>query len=98
MIILGTDGGTKIFFRYEGKSEIYEWNTKSCFKPSNFEMVYKGQTCRLATHVVPNYLKKMMMVLESNFPDFMKGTVGCGASHTFTPMIGCVKKVKSCLF
>ncbi|KAF4524750.1 hypothetical protein B566_EDAN013819 [Ephemera danica] len=56
MIILGVDGGTSIFFRYEDRSEVYRWDTQKEFKIENFVKVYNGQNGRrFATHVAPDY-------------------------------------------
>ncbi|GLH04176.1 Uncharacterized protein GBIM_09944, partial [Gryllus bimaculatus] len=90
LVLLGTDNGAAIFFRKKGESDIYMWNTQTCFKPQNFLLVQNGGECRLATHVVPGY-KRLMWVLESNFHDYIQGCVGCvGASVSLKPL------VKSC--
>ncbi|XP_046991538.1 major royal jelly protein 1 [Schistocerca americana] len=90
LVILGTDGGTALFFRYKGDSEIYLWNTETCFKEENFMLVQQAGECRLATQVVPGY-KRLMWVLESNFQDYIQNTVGCaGASVSLHPLVkGC---------
>ncbi|KAK7870492.1 hypothetical protein R5R35_002898 [Gryllus longicercus] len=79
LVILGTDNGAAIFFRYEGQNEVYRWDTNVCFKAENFAPVYRGQNCFLATHALADYKRGRMRVLESNFPDYVAGTVGCGA-------------------
>ncbi|XP_012523974.1 protein yellow [Monomorium pharaonis] len=86
LIVLGTDNGSALFFRYEGESEVYRWDTVTPFLPANFEPVYKSTECALATHIVPDYKRDRMRVLESNFPDYMQGTVGCGANHALNLM------------
>ncbi|XP_046470644.1 major royal jelly protein 1 [Neodiprion pinetum] len=90
IVLLGTDGGAALFFRNKGESDIYMWNTDTCFKSDNFLLVQKGGECRLATGVVPGY-KRLMWVIESNFQDFIQNTIGCaGASVVIHPL------VKSC--
>ncbi|XP_046470646.1 major royal jelly protein 1 [Neodiprion pinetum] len=89
LVILGTDGGAALFFRYEGRSEVYRWDTANCFKQENFQLVYQGSSCLLATQVVVDYKRGRMRVLESNFPDFIQGTVGCGANQALTIMQAC---------
>ncbi|XP_026294092.1 protein yellow-like [Frankliniella occidentalis] len=79
IVILGTDGGQFLFFRFEGSSEILRWNTNTCFKSDNFEVVYNSPDCLLATQVAPDYKIQRIRILESNFPDFILGQVGCGA-------------------
>jgi hypothetical protein len=88
IIILGTDNGSAVFFRYEGESEVYRWDCVTPFLPDNFQPVYKSplNECALATHIVPDYKRGRMRVLESNFPDYMQGTVGCGANQALVLM------------
>lgn len=87
IVLLGTDNGSSIFFRYKGQSDIYMWNTETCFKPTNFLEVQKGPECRLATQVFPGH-KRYMWTLESNFHDYITNTVGCaGASVVIHPVI-----------
>ncbi|XP_011639975.1 major royal jelly protein 1 [Pogonomyrmex barbatus] len=81
IVILGTDNGSALFFRYEGDSEVHRWDSTTPFVPANFQPVYKSTECSLATHIVPDYKRGRMRVLESNFPDYMQGTVGCGVNH-----------------
>ncbi|KMQ85406.1 protein yellow, partial [Lasius niger] len=86
LVILGTDNGNALFFRYEGRPEVYRWDSETPFVPANFQPVYTSTECALATHVVPDYKRGQMRVLESNFPDYMQGTVGCGANHALNLM------------
>ncbi|XP_012269301.2 major royal jelly protein 5 [Athalia rosae] len=88
IVILGTDNGAALFFRNEASSQIYRWDSAHCFKPENFQLVYQGSECLLATHVIVDYKRGRMRVLESNFPDFIQGTVGCGANQALTIMQG----------
>lgn len=89
MVILGTDSGPAIFFRYEGQAEVYRWDTNTCFKVENFKPVYRSQMCQLATHVMPDYKRGRMRVLSSTFLDYIKNTVGCGAEQHLSIMQGC---------
>ncbi|KMQ90314.1 major royal jelly protein 1 [Lasius niger] len=90
LVLLGSDNGCAIFFRYKGESDIYMWNTETPFRSENFVLVQKGNDCRLATQVVPGY-KRLMWVVESNFQDYIQNTVSCsGASVAIHPL------VKSC--
>ncbi|KAJ8959616.1 hypothetical protein NQ318_021802 [Aromia moschata] len=88
IVILGTDLGSAIFFRFEGKPEIYRWEVGSLFK--DYELVYKSPDCYLATQTIPDVGRHRLRVLESNFPDFIQDTVGCGASHRVALMISCL--------
>ncbi|KAJ8984322.1 hypothetical protein NQ317_012541 [Molorchus minor] len=90
IVILGTDLGSAVFFRYEGKSEVYRWVVGTLFK--DFELVYRSPECYLATHAIPDVSRNRIRVLESNFPDFIQGTVGCGAAQRVSLMISCINK------
>ncbi|GLV34804.1 yellow-g [Carabus blaptoides fortunei] len=86
IVLLGTDNGANLFFRPKGESDIYVWNSNSCFKSDNWILAQKGGECRLATQVIPGY-KKMMWTIESNFHDYITNSVGCvGASVLMHPM------------
>ncbi|KAM0734412.1 Dopaminechrome tautomerase [Formica fusca] len=90
LVLLGSDNGCAIFFRYKGEPDIYMWNTETPFRTENFLLVQKGNDCRLATQVVPGF-KRLMWVIESNFQDYIQNTVSCsGASVAIHPL------VKSC--
>lgn len=87
IVLLGTDNGSGIFFRYKGESDIYIWNSEQCYSPDNFILVQKGNECRLPTQVVPGY-KRLMWVIESNFHDFIANTAGClGPNMVVHPLI-----------
>lgn len=90
LIFLGTDLGSAILFRYEGKPEIYRWDTNTDFKPQNFQVVYKSPDCLLATQVMADVKKERIRVLESNFVDYLQNTVGCGAVQQINVIGGCV--------
>ncbi|CAH1108261.1 unnamed protein product [Psylliodes chrysocephalus] len=87
IVLLGTDNGAAIFFRYKGESDIFIWNSETAFKPENFLLVQKGDDCRLATQVVAGY-KKLMWAIESNFHDYILETAGSlGPSMAVHPLI-----------
>ncbi|XP_014476545.1 PREDICTED: major royal jelly protein 5 [Dinoponera quadriceps] len=86
MIILGTDNGSALFCRFEGGADVYRWDTITPFVPANVQQVYKSHECNLVTHVAADYKRGRMRVLESNFADYMQGTVGCGANHALNLM------------
>lgn len=90
MIFLSNDLGSAIFFRYEGKPEVYRWDANTDFKPANFQVVYRSPDCLLATDAMADVKKERIRILESNFPDFIQNTVGCGAVQQINVMGGCV--------
>lgn len=90
IVILGTDLGSAIFFRYEGQSEVYRWDTNVCFKKENFTLVYKSPSCLLATQAMADLRRQRIRILESNFPDFIQNTVGCGAVQQINVIGGCL--------
>lgn len=91
IVILGTDLGTALFFRFEGKPEIYRWEVGTCFK--GYELVYKSPENYLATHAIADVGRRRIRVLESNFPDYIQNTVGCGASQRVALMISALNQV-----
>lgn len=86
MVILGTDLGSAVFFRYEGHPEIYRWDANTCFKQDSFQKVYSSADCLLATQAMADLKRQRMRILESNFPDFIQNTVGCGAVQQINVM------------
>lgn len=87
LVLLGSDGGTNLFFRYKGESDIYLWNIETAFQKENFIVVQSGGDSRFATQAVVGY-KRLMWVIESNFPDYIQGTTGCmGASVLLHPLV-----------
>ncbi|KAF2894442.1 hypothetical protein ILUMI_11731 [Ignelater luminosus] len=87
-LVLGTDLGSAVFFRQEGQPEIYRWDSNTCFKPENFLVVYKSANCFLSTQVMPDVRRQRMRILESNFPDYIQDTVGCGAVQQINLLTG----------
>lgn len=87
--IIGTNYGSTILFRNEGETDIIAWDTNTCYAKTNFRTVYKGEACILATHAIPDYKRQKMIVLESNFIDYLKNTVGCGAIQQLSIVEGC---------
>lgn len=87
IVLLGTDNGSKVFWRYKGESDIYIYDTDKCFKLENSELVQRGGECRLATHVMAG-ADGLMWTIESNFHDYIANNVGCvGASVQLHPII-----------
>lgn len=86
MIFLGTDNGSALFFRYEGEPDVYRWDAVNPFVSRCFDKVYTSAECSLVTHVVADYARGRMRVLESNFPDYMQDSVGCGATQALNVM------------
>ncbi|XP_019868110.1 protein yellow [Aethina tumida] len=91
MVILGTDLGSALFFRYEGENGVYRWDSNTPLCPANLALVYQSPACYLATSVLPDLKRQRIRVLESNFPDFVADTVGCGASQRVSLMSSCLE-------
>lgn len=96
MVVLGTDGRATVYFRYRGRGDVYAWDTGRAggrFCADRFELVRKADDCgRLATHVAPGYRRRdcdgALWILESNFPDYISGNVGClGANVRLQPLV-----------
>lgn len=88
-MIVGTDGGTALFFRYEGSAVVYRWDATKPFAAVNFVPVYESETCFLVTQVMPDRFRNRLLVLETNFPDYAQNTVGCGIVHNVRVLEGC---------
>jgi hypothetical protein len=88
-VFLGTDGGTKLFFRYDASPDVQSWDTALPFTAANISPVYRSGSCFLATQVMVDRDRNRLMVLESNFPDFIQNTVGCGIVHNVRVLEGC---------
>lgn len=88
IIILGTDLGSAVFFRYDGEQAIYRWDSNTPFDKSNFLKIYTSPACLKSTHVFPDLKRFRMRSLESNFPDFLQNTVGCGAHQQISLLAG----------
>lgn len=86
IVVLGSDLGSAIFFRYEGQPEVYRWDSNSPFAETSFVKVYASPGCLLSTHVFPDLKRMRMRSLDSNFPDFLQNTVGCGAHQQISLM------------
>ncbi|CAI6344495.1 unnamed protein product [Macrosiphum euphorbiae] len=89
MVILGTDGGSKLFFRYDGSPDVQKWDAALPFVAENFSPVYRSGSCFLATQVMADRDRNRLMVLETNFPDFAQNIVGCGIVHNVRVLEGC---------
>ncbi|XP_060849787.1 protein yellow-like [Rhopalosiphum padi] len=94
IVLLGTDGRTTVYFRYRGQGDVYAWDTDrpgdgASFGPDRFALVRKADDCgRLATHVAPDNQGGVLWILESNFPDYVSGAVGClGANVRLQPLV-----------
>lgn len=88
IVMLGTDLGSAVFFRYDGEQAIYRWDSNTAFDKSNFLKVYTSPACLKSTHVFPDLKRIRMRSLESNFPDFLQDTVGCGAHQQISLLAG----------
>lgn len=88
MVVLGTDGGTTLYFRYRGRGDVYAWDTDDRFGAGRFALIRKAEDRgRLATQVAPGHPGGELWVLESNFPDYISGTVGgLGADVRLQPL------------
>jgi len=94
MVILGTDGGTSLFFRVRGESDIYMWDSREAFRHDNFVHVYKSDDCRYTTQVTPGY-RNLMWMIQSNFQDFVRGCTGClGVSSKVSPLVKFCEEVE----
>lgn len=92
LVMLGTDGRTTVYFRYRGRGDVYAWDTDrpdGGFGADRFALVRKADDCgRLPTQVAPGRPDGALWILESNFPDYISGAVGClGANVRLQPLV-----------
>ncbi|XP_058808624.1 major royal jelly protein 5-like [Phymastichus coffea] len=83
IVFLGTDNGSAVFYRREGESDVYRWDLMESpiSHYMSIQRVYKGNNYALPTQVSVDLKRGRIRILESNFPDFFQGTVGCGVNH-----------------
>ncbi|EAT41240.1 AAEL007096-PA [Aedes aegypti] len=87
-IYIGPDGATGVFFREEGDSNVFFWDTKTCLKKSNFKLVFKSSEGLYATDVFPDHEINRFLILESDFPGYMEEKAGCGTLHQISLLDG----------
>lgn len=86
MVVLGTDNGSLVFFRYKNEPKIFSWDVQTPLGISNFFEIDKGSDCRLSTQVSGGS-RLLMWSLDSNFQDFVNGIAGSiGASAAIHPL------------
>ncbi|KAF0761958.1 Uncharacterized protein FWK35_00010356 [Aphis craccivora] len=86
--VLGTDTGSRMYFRRPSENEIWMWDANyGPFHPIGFHLVSKGRDCRAPVHVAPGY-GGFVYVLRNNFSDYVRNTTGSmGAYSLIQPVI-----------
>jgi len=86
--VLGTDTGSRMYFRRPTENEIWSWDANyGPFHPIGFKLVSKGTDCRAPVHVAPGY-GGFVYVLRNNFVDYVRNTTGSmGAYSLIQPVI-----------
>ncbi|CAI6343218.1 unnamed protein product [Macrosiphum euphorbiae] len=86
--VLGTDTGSRMYFRRPTENEIWAWDANyGPFHPLGFKLVSKGTDCRAPVHVAPGY-GGFVYVLRNNFADYvLKSTGSMGAYSLIHPVI-----------
>ncbi|XP_025202087.1 uncharacterized protein LOC112599397 [Melanaphis sacchari] len=86
--VLGTDTGSRMYFRRPTENEIWSWDANyGPFHPIGFQLVSKGQDCRAPVHVAPGY-GGFVYVLRNNFADYIRNTTGSmGAYSLIQPVL-----------
>lgn len=79
--VIGSDTGSRMYFRRPTENEIWLWDANSLFHRSNFVQVSKGRDCRAPVHVVPGY-GGFVFVLRNNFADYVRNTTGSMGAYT----------------
>lgn len=86
--VLGTDTGSRMYFRRPTENEIWSWDANyGPFHPIGFKLVSKGTDCRAPVHVAPGY-GGFVYVLKNNFADYVRNSTGSmGAYSLIQPVI-----------
>ncbi|XP_026819477.1 uncharacterized protein LOC113558171 [Rhopalosiphum maidis] len=86
--VLGTDTGSRMYFRRPTENEIWSWDANyGPFHQIGFQLVSKGRDCRAPVHVAPGY-GGFIYVLRNNFADYVRNTTGSmGAYSLIQPVI-----------
>lgn len=86
MILLGSNKLDKLYLRYKGLNDIYQYDVTTCFKNENLKEIYIGGDCRFAIQAIAG-AGNFIWTIESNFKDYTNDTTGCyGASVVLQPI------------
>lgn len=81
MTVLGSDTGSRMFFRRPAENEIWTWDANCPFHDAAFRLVSKGTDCRAPVQVVPGY-DGIVFVLRNNFDDYVRNSTGSLGAYT----------------
>lgn len=81
IVVLGSDTGSRMFFRRPAENEIWSWDANDPFRHTEFRCVSKGRDCRAPVHVVPGY-DGFVFVLKNNFADYVRNATGSMGAYT----------------
>lgn len=81
IIVLGSDTGSRMFFRRPSENEIWSWNVNGPFHAIGFELVSKGRDCRAPVQVAPGY-DGFIFVLKNNFANYIRNSTGSMGAYT----------------
>lgn len=79
--VLGTDMGSRMFFRRPAENEVWSWDVNGPFHPVGFQLVSRGRDCRAPAHVAPGY-GGFVFVLKNNFGDYARNSTGSLGAYT----------------
>jgi hypothetical protein len=79
--VLGSDTGSRMFFRRPAENEIWTWDVNCPFHLVGFRLVSKGADCRAPVHVAPGY-DGIVYVLRNNFADYVRNGTGSLGAYT----------------
>lgn len=79
--VLGTDMGSRMFFRRPAENEVWSWDVNRPFHSVGFRLVSRGRDCRAPAHVAPGY-GGFVFVLKNNFGDYARNCTGSLGAYT----------------
>lgn len=79
--VLGSDAGSRMYFRRPAENEIWSWDVNRPFHPVGFRLVSAGRDCRAPVHVAPGY-GGFVYVLANNFADYARNGTGSLGAYT----------------
>lgn len=86
MTVLGTDAGSRMYFRRPAENEVWSWDADDPFRPAFFRLVSMGRDCRAPVHVAPGY-GGFLFVLKNTYADYVRNATGSmGASTIIEPV------------
>lgn len=93
--VLGSDNGSRMFFRRHTENEIWSWDVHDRFRLDSFRLVSRGRDCRAPVHVTPGY-DGFVFVLKNNFADYIANKTGSLGAYTIVQSVSALRPPPTC--